>query len=289
MTEVAVSTIRPDEAVMGASREPARGGGKARLALLGLAVVALLVTLRALPVNDWLLAFVGWIRGAGATGMAVFVLAYVVACILLLPGLILTLGAGFAYGVAVGIPLVWVSANLGAAAAFLLGRTLARDRIAARVAGNPKFAAIDRAVGREGLKIVLLTRLSPAFPFNLLNYAYGLTRVTFRDYTIGSLVGMIPGTAMYVYLGSLITSVTELASGAPSGGTAKQLLTWVGFAATVAVTVVITRIARRALDEATAEQSADGARQAPVDGHAPGAIGLPVDADRRKQISPVLP
>ena len=203
------------------SQAPSRGGGGGRLILLGLVLVALFVALKLLPVNDWLLRFVAWIRDAGATGMAVFVVAYIVACILLLPGLILTLGAGFAYGVAVGVPLVWVAANLGAAVAFLLGRTLARERIAARVAGNARFAAIDRAVGREGLKIVLLTRLSPAFPFNLLNYAYGLTQVTFRDYVIGSLVGMIPGTAMYVYLGSLITSVSQLASGAPSGGAAK--------------------------------------------------------------------
>ena len=253
-------TAHPEHASAGASRTPAPGGGRARVVVLALVAVAMVAAVKLLPVNQWLLAFVAWIRDAGTTGMAVFVLAYIVACILLLPGLILTLGAGFAYGVAVGIPLVWVSANLGAAAAFLLGRTLARDRIAARVSGNPKFAAIDRAVGREGLKIVLLTRLSPAFPFNLLNYAYGLTRVTFRDYAVGSLVGMVPGTAMYVYLGSLITSVTQLASGAPAGGTAKQLLTWLGFAATAAVTVVITRIARRALDEATA--SAERARRA---------------------------
>src|SRR5262245_45259015 len=167
---------------------PARvapGGRWVRPLALVLAAAGLLLAFRVLPLNEWMLGFVGWIRGAGVAGMAVFVLAYVVACVLLLPGLILTLGAGFAYGVAVGIPLVWVAANLGAAVAFLLGRTLARDRIAARVAGNPKFAAIDEAVGREGLKIVLLTRLSPAFPFNLLNYAYGLTRVSFRDYVVG--------------------------------------------------------------------------------------------------------
>jgi pyruvate/2-oxoglutarate dehydrogenase complex dihydrolipoamide dehydrogenase (E3) component/uncharacterized membrane protein YdjX (TVP38/TMEM64 family) len=267
---------------------PSRGGG-GRLVLLGLLLVALLVALKLLPVNDWLLRFVAWIRDAGTTGMAVFVVAYIVACILLLPGLILTLGAGFAYGVAVGVPLVWVAANLGAAVAFLLGRTLARERIAARVAGNARFAAIDRAVGREGLKIVLLTRLSPAFPFNLLNYAYGLTQVTFRDYMIGSLVGMIPGTAMYVYLGSLITSVSQLASGAPSGGAAKQALTFLGFAATVAVTVVITRLARRALDEATVERSDDRARPAPVAAVAPGPLVLPDDEDNRRLLAQVHP
>src|SRR5262249_19522170 len=181
VTEATMSA-QPEDAIASATPTRAPRSGAGRLLAAALVAAGAVAALKLLPVNQWLLAFVGWIRDAGATGMAVFVLAYMVACILLLPGLILTLGAGFAYGVAVGIPLVWVSANLGAAAAFLLGRTLARDRIAARVAGNPKFAAIDRAVGRAGLKIVLLTRLSPAFPFNLQNYAYGLTQVTFRDY-----------------------------------------------------------------------------------------------------------
>jgi pyruvate/2-oxoglutarate dehydrogenase complex dihydrolipoamide dehydrogenase (E3) component/uncharacterized membrane protein YdjX (TVP38/TMEM64 family) len=275
------------------SQAPSHGGGGGRLVLLGLVLVALVVALKLLPVNDWLLRFVAWVRDAGAIGMAVFVVAYIVACILLLPGLILTLGAGFAYGVAVGVPLVWVAANLGAAVAFLLGRTLARERIAARIAGNARFAAIDRAVGREGLKIVLLTRLSPVFPFNLLNYAYGLTPVTFRDYMIGSLVGMIPGTAMYVYLGSLITSVSQLASGAPSGGAAKRALTFLGFAATAAVTVVITRLARRALNEATVERAGEradtSARPAPVAAVAPRPLVLPDDEANRRLLRQVHP
>ncbi len=139
--------VHPEPAAVA---QPPRSGSRLRAVLVGLAALALLATFRLLPVNEWLLTFVSWIRGAGATGMVLFALAYVVACVVLLPGLILTLGAGFAYGVAVGIPLVWVSANLGAAVAFLLGRTLARERIAARVAGNPKFAAIDRAVGTRG-------------------------------------------------------------------------------------------------------------------------------------------
>jgi uncharacterized membrane protein YdjX (TVP38/TMEM64 family) len=161
------------------------------------------------------------------------------------------MGAGLAYGLVVGAPLVWVSANLAAAAAFVLGRTLARDAITRRVAGNAKFAAIDRAVGHAGFKIVLLTRLSPAFPFNLLNYAYGLTRVTLRDYVAASLIGMIPGTVLYVYLGSLLTDVAQLAAGGGGATAAPWWLRLLGFAATVAVTVVVTRVARRALAEVT--------------------------------------
>src|SRR5262245_18184362 len=283
-----MSSARPDPATAAAVPASARSGWL-QLVLLGLAALAMLALFRVLPVNDWLLGFVGWIRGAGLVGMAVFVVAYVVACVLLIPGLILTLGAGFAYGVAAGIPLVWVSANLGAAVAFLLGRTLARERIAARVADNPKFAAIDRAVGREGLKIVLLTRLSPVFPFSVQNYAYGLTRVTFRDYMIGSLVGMIPGTAMYVYLGSLITSVTRLAAGAPSGGAARQVLWWLGFAATVGVTIVITRIARRALDEASqAVDRPSSAFQSPLAPHYAPPL-LPDDEFNRALLSHAHP
>jgi len=226
-----------------------------RAALALVAVAALVVVARMLGAQQILLDLVAWIRGAGWAGGAVFVLAYVLATVLFLPGSILTLGAGFAYGVGLGTALVVVAANLGAIVAFVLGRTVARDWIATRVRTMPRFAAVDRAVGREGIKIVLLVRLSPVFPFNLLNYAFGLTRVRLRDYVLGSLVGMLPGTVMYVYLGSLITSVSELAAGRAAGGGAQQAFYFGGLVATVAVTLYVTRLARRALAEATAEEA----------------------------------
>jgi pyruvate/2-oxoglutarate dehydrogenase complex dihydrolipoamide dehydrogenase (E3) component/uncharacterized membrane protein YdjX (TVP38/TMEM64 family) len=267
----------------------AQGGGRGRLIGAALGLVVLVVVLKTLPVTDSLLGFVTWIRGAGAAGLGAFVVAYVAACVFFLPAFVLTLGAGFAYGVVTGSVLVWVSASLGAAVAFLLGRTVARDAIAKRVEANAKFAAIDRAVGREGLKIVFLTRLSPAFPFTLLNYAYGLTQVTLGDYLAGTLAGMIPGIVMYVYLGSLLTSVSELASGTTSGGTAKQILTWVGFAATAAVTVFVTRIARRALDEATAQPQAKGPAPIPTP-HDPNApLVQPDDEPNRRLLEHVHP
>lgn len=229
-----------------------------------LGVVAVLaIAMNTLHVQHYLLDLVNWIRGAGWFGMWVFVFTYVVATVLFLPGSVLTLGAGFAYGVGVGTVVVWVGANLGAILAFVLGRTLARSWIAGRVEGNARFAAIDRAVGREGLKIVLLTRLSPIFPFNLLNYAFGLTKVSLRDYAVGSLVGMLPGTLMFVYLGSLITNVSELAAGRTSGGAMQQIFYFAGLAATVAVTVYVTGVARRALAEATEEPRA-GAKLAGI-------------------------
>ncbi len=143
------------------------------------------------------------IAGLGPWGPVMFVLLYIVATVFFLPGSILTLGAGFVFGVIKGAILVSIAATLGATAAFLVGRYLARDWVAKKIEGNVRFKAIDEAVAREGWKIVGLTRLSPVFPFNLLNYAFGLTRVSLRDYFFASWIGMMPGTLMYVYLGSL--------------------------------------------------------------------------------------
>jgi pyruvate/2-oxoglutarate dehydrogenase complex dihydrolipoamide dehydrogenase (E3) component/uncharacterized membrane protein YdjX (TVP38/TMEM64 family) len=238
----------------------------ARIVLALVAVTALIVAIRAIHLQHYLLDFVNWIRSAGWLGLWVFGLVYVLATVLFLPGSILTLGAGFAYGVGLGTAVVWIGANVGAALAFGLGRTLARQWVAARVETNPRFAAIDRAVGRDGLKIVLLTRLSPVFPFNLLNYAFGLTTVSLRDYVLGSLVGMLPGTVMYVYLGSLITSLSELAAGRTSGGVTQQIFYFAGLAVTVVVTVYVTQVARRALAEATAETSSARDESLPTNG-----------------------
>ena len=204
-----------------------------------------------LPVNAWLLGLVEWVRAAGAAGVAAFAAVYVAATLLLLPGSALTAGAGFAYGPLWGTLLVSPVSVLAASLAFVLGRTVARGWVARRMAAAPRFAAVDQAIGESGLKIVLLLRLSPLFPFNLLNYGLGLTRVSFRDYVLGSFLGMLPGTALYVYLGSLVTSASELLSGRSSGpGAAGQALYWVGLGATMVVTVLVTRIARRALDRA---------------------------------------
>jgi pyruvate/2-oxoglutarate dehydrogenase complex dihydrolipoamide dehydrogenase (E3) component/uncharacterized membrane protein YdjX (TVP38/TMEM64 family) len=278
----------------GARREPAAAPAsvgpspRAYRRLLGGALVAGLglLVLSRLPVDRYLLEFVGWIRGAGWVGMLTFAVAYVLACVLFVPASVLTLGAGFAYGVARGVPLVWISATLAATVAFLLGRTLARDWIAHRIAGNVRFAAIDRAVGAQGLRIVLLIRLSPVFPFSLLNYGFGLTRVTLRDYVLGS-IGMLPGTVMYVYLGSLITSLTELAAGRPAGDGVQQGFYFAGLVATVAVTAYVTRVARRALTEAT-----DEARSRPADGpprREDVPLVLPDDEHNRALLAQVRP
>lgn len=190
-----------------------------------------------------------WIDELGNVGVIAFIALYIIATVAFLPGSILTLGAGVVFGVVWGSVYVFVGATVGATAAFLVGRYLARDWIAKKIADNKKFAAIDQAVTREGLKIVLLTRLSPIFPFNLLNYALGITGVSLRDYFIAS-VGMIPGTIMYVYIGSLAGNLAMIGTESqPSNPTLQWAIRILGFIATVAVTVYVTRIAQKALEE----------------------------------------
>ena len=216
-----------------------------RLVLLIAAAVALLVLARALDAGAWLAAALAWIRGLGPGAPVVFLLIYVIACVLLLPGSVLTLGAGAVFGVAHAFVLVWISATIGATAAFLVGRYLVRDWVARNIAANPKLQALDATVTREGWKIVALMRLSPVIPFNLLNYAFGATRVSLRDYVLASAVGMLPGTAMYVYLGSV---AGELAAGSARARTPVEWAFYgVGFLATVVVTVYLTRVARASL------------------------------------------
>jgi uncharacterized membrane protein YdjX (TVP38/TMEM64 family) len=142
---------------------------------------------------------------------------------------------------------VSVAATLGATLAFLIGRYFARQWVAARLANYPKFKAVDEAAAREGWKIVALTRLSPVFPFNLLNYAFGLTNVGVRDYVLASWAGTLPGTILYVYLGSLAGDLSRVATGGTQRSAAEWALYAIGLLATIAVTVYVTRICNRAL------------------------------------------
>jgi uncharacterized membrane protein YdjX (TVP38/TMEM64 family) len=194
-----------------------------------------------------------WVNELGAVGAIAFIAIYTTATVAFFPGSILTLGAGVLFGVALGSLYVFLGATLGATAAFLVGRYLARRWVSKKIEGNSKFHAIDKAVGREGFKIVLLTRLSPVFPFNLLNYAYGVTGVSLKDYVLAS-IGMIPGTIMYVYIGSLAGSIATLGTGTQSTNpTIQWAVRIIGFIATVAATLYITRVARKALAETVTE------------------------------------
>ena len=209
-----------------------------------LLVAAVFVLARYLNAQELLRDALARIQALGPTGYAIFVMVYIAATVLLLPGSILTLGAGFVFGVLLGWVLVSVASTLGATAAFLVGRHLARGWVSRQIEGNVRFKAIDEGVAREGWKIVGLTRLSPVFPFNLLNYAFGVTQVSLRDYVLASWIGMMPGTLMYVYLGSLAGDLATLGVGQRARTPADWTLYITGLLATVAVTVYLTRLAR---------------------------------------------
>ena len=190
-----------------------------------------------------------WIAGLGAIGPLAFIGIYTIATIAFLPGSILTLGAGVVFGVGLGTVYVFIGAMIGATAAFLVGRYLARSWVTQKIAGNSKFRAIDQAVGQDGLRIVLLTRLSPVVPFNFLNYAFGLTGVSLKGYVLGSL-GILPGTIMYVYLGSLASNLALIGTAAqPTNSNLQWAIRIVGLVATIAVTVYVTRLAQQALEQ----------------------------------------
>ena len=249
------------------------------------AAVALVLVLKYIHVQDALKAALDWIGKLGPWGPVIFVGLYVVATVLFIPGSVLTLGAGALFGVALGSVCVSISATLGATAAFLVGRYVARDAIARKIENNQKFAAIDHAVADEGWKIVFLTRLSPVFPFTLLNYAFGLTRVKLRHYVLASWIGMIPGTVMYVYLGSLV----NVGAGHRQRTTGEWVLYAVGLLATVVVTVFVTRLARGALARKIGGsefvQTPKGVVNAP-----PAAVPVsPVDEHNARLVSYVHP
>ncbi len=189
------------------------------------------------------------VAALGAAGYAGFILVYAAACILFLPASILTLGAGAAFGLWRGFALVWLGAVVGACLSFLIGRHWLRGWVQRRMAGMASFAAIDAAVAEQSWKVVVLTRLSPLLPFGLLNYAYGLTKIGFWEYSLATALGIIPGTLLFVYLGA----VAGEAAGAR--GRSKSPLEWAffigGLAATLAAGWLITRAARKALAKTT--------------------------------------
>jgi len=224
-----------------------RRRGIARWIAAAVILLLLVVAVRRLPIGGWLSALNGLFARLGLAGIALFALVYALAAILFVPGPALTIGAGVIYGLGWGFVAVSAGSTLGAAGGFLVARYLARRRVERWAAANPRFAAIDQAVGREGWKIVLLTRLSPVFPYTLLNYLYGLTRVSFGAYVLASWIGMMPGTILYVYLGFAGRAVTQAATGQTRHTPAEYVIWAAGLLATLAVTIYVTRLARRAL------------------------------------------
>ena len=231
------------------SSAPARRFPVRRL-LLALAAAGILLAVGR-ELGAFVPRFTSWVDGLGFWGPVVFVLGYATATVAFVPGSVLTLAAGAIFGLEEGTLVVFLGSTLGASAAFLISRHLARRTIERKLAGSAAFAALDRAVGSEGRKMVFLLRLSPVFPFNLLNYGLGLTKVRFVDYLVAS-VGMLPGTLLYVYYGMIAGDLAALAGGATvARGPAHYAVLALGLVATVVVTALVTRMARRALRQAT--------------------------------------
>ncbi|MGH8229640.1 MAG: TVP38/TMEM64 family protein [Steroidobacteraceae bacterium] len=217
-------------------------------ALIAAVLLALLVTGAILmPVTHWLHLALEWTILHRQSASLPFFLLYVAVIVCVLPEFLLTLAAGAIFGLARGTVLVSFASIAGATAAFFVGRTLARDWVCRRIEAWPKFRALDRALGSRGFWVVLLTRLSPAFPYNLLNYGYSITAVRPRDYIIGSWIGMLPGTVLYVYAGSAAASLSQVLAGKVRVGGPSHVLLWTGLAGTLVVTLLVAHIAHRAL------------------------------------------
>lgn len=242
-------------------RIPATPGARRRW--VGLAIAALVVAGLLLAGRE-LAAFVPAVARRvdelGTAGPALFILVYAIAAVALIPASLLTVAAGITFGVARGVAYVIVGASAGAVASFLIARYVARSRVERWLAGDPRLSRIDRAVAASGLRIMLLMRLSPAFPFGLQNYALGLTRVHLRDFVL-ALVGMIPGTLLYVYAGAVAGEVATAVGGVtPPRSAGYYGVLALGLVATVAVAVIVARIARDALraDDAPAPEAPAG-------------------------------
>jgi len=246
--------------------DPAGGGPRdrqqvSRLKLviwIGLAVVlavGAILLWRAVSAEALIQSLREWIEALGAWGYGALFLAYAVAAVLLIPSWPLSIAAGLAFG-ALGFVLVPLAGTVGASAAFLIGRYVARDRVEASLSRRPTYQTIDRVIGEEGWKVVFLLRLSPLVPYNLLNYFCAITRVSFPGYAAATLVGVIPGATMYVYLGLL----GQVAITGGELSLAQWALAGFGLLATVAVVVLVAARVRKKLQAAgLGEQNQDDA------------------------------
>lgn len=213
-----------------------------RIAIAIAAVAALVVAFRVLPVADWLRQFQTYVRGLGPLGYLLYTIVYALCVVFLVPASLLTLGAGAIFGWAIGSAVVIIGATAGATLAFVLAQTVLRRRVESMVAGNPKLAAIDRAIAAEGTKLMLLMRVSGFPPFTWINYALGLTGVRLVPYVLTTFFGIIPGVALFTYAGA-----AGAAAATGSGNRVGLIVTAVG---AVLVSVYIARIATKAVKRA---------------------------------------
>ena len=224
-----------------------------------LAVVLALLAAPWLPgVQEAFAAFGRWVHGLGPWGLVLLAAAYTPVCLLMLPGSWLTLGAGALFSPLAAIVAISLGSTLGAAITFLFSRAIGRRRLEEWLRHRPWFAPLDRTVGEQGFRIVMLTRLTPVLPYGPLSHAFGLTRVGFGEYLLATWLGMLPATVVYVYLGSaakgVMTLLADLVAGRAAENLPQLLMLLVGLAAAIAVTTLLVRLARRALADTMAKQ-----------------------------------
>ena len=217
--------------------------------VVGILILAAIVVLfRVLPVAQWLTQFKDYVRHLGPLGYVVYTLVYAACVTLFIPASILTIGAGAIFGFVGGTIVVVVGATLGATLAFLLARTVLRKKVEAMTQDNAKFRALDRAITREGTKIVLLIRLAPIFPFTYINYAFGLTGIKTLPYVIATFIGILPATFAFVYLSDAAVSA------ATGAHTARTVINIAGAILALIASIFVARVATQAIKKAGVEE-----------------------------------
>ena len=229
-----------------------------RIFIFALAAALLVLAGLGLPIREMAQSIFGWIQENPNVSWLVFLGVYILATVLLLPGSLLTIGGGWLFGFVEGLVVVSLSSTLAASCSFLIGRYLARAWVEGKISEDARYRSLDRAIGERGFFVVLLTRLSPLFPYNLLNYAWGVSSVRLSRYVLASWMGMIPGTLLYVYLGAAASDISQLFSVASGEAVGREWLFIVGLAATAVLVIFIARLATKNLNQVMENGNAGG-------------------------------
>jgi uncharacterized membrane protein YdjX (TVP38/TMEM64 family) len=218
-------------------------------------LAAIIASLAFLPAQQYLNSFTEWIHGLGFWGVCIFVVVYMLVCLVLLPGSVLSVVGGFLFGLLGGIVMASLGATLGATAAFIIARVIVRDWIEHRLASHPKFCAVDRAVATQGFKIVLLVRLCSLLPYDLSSYLFGFTKISMGRYVLATWLGRLPEVFIWTYVGTTAKSLSDVASGTIELGVGRQVFLGVGVFTMMIVTLVLANVARKALRETITDSS----------------------------------
>ncbi|XP_057956795.1 uncharacterized protein LOC131150213 [Malania oleifera] len=237
-----------------------------RITLLLLLVAAVSIAFFTLPVEKILKDFLVWVeQDLGPWGPVMLAFAYIPLTVLAVPASVLTLGGGYLFGLSVGFVADSIGATFGAAAAFQLGRTIGRSYVISKLKNYPQFQAVAIAIQRSGFKIVLLLRLVPLLPFNMLNYLLSVTPVSLGEYALASWLGMMPITLALVYIGTTLKDLSDVTHGWSTFSTSRWVFLIAGLVVSVILMVCVTKVAKSALEKALAEnEDIDGIAALPV-------------------------